>query len=139
MNQSFNQSFRGYIFGRPFFGERVPQSVQNLVIRNFCKTKKVNFLLSKSEYVINQSYSILNFVLENLETIDGIVFYSLFMMPGKKEVRKKIYSKILHQNKQLCFALEDISIVNESDIERVENIYNSRLILDFCLKTNKEI
>ena len=28
---------RGYIFSRPFMGERVPQHVQNLVIRDYCE------------------------------------------------------------------------------------------------------
>ena len=34
------KKFRGYIFSRAFQGERVPQHVQNIVIRDFCKKKK---------------------------------------------------------------------------------------------------
>ena len=30
---------RGYIFSRPFMGERAPQHVQNIIIRDFCKKK----------------------------------------------------------------------------------------------------
>ena len=30
---------KGYIFSRPFFGERVPQNVQNIVLRDYCKKK----------------------------------------------------------------------------------------------------
>ena len=30
------ENIRGYIFSRPFMGERVPQSVQSLLIRDYC-------------------------------------------------------------------------------------------------------
>ena len=30
---------KGYIFSRPFFGERVPQNVQNIILRDYCKKK----------------------------------------------------------------------------------------------------
>ena len=43
------KKFRGYIFSRPFHDERVPQNVQNLVIREFVK-KNFDYLLSKAEY-----------------------------------------------------------------------------------------
>ena len=35
------KKFRGYIFSRPFLGERVPQSVQNLVIHRLGLTMKI--------------------------------------------------------------------------------------------------
>ena len=95
------KSYRGYIFGRPFFGERVPQSVQNLVIRNYCENQKVNFLLSKAEYVIYDSYSILDYIIENLKKVDGVVFYSILMLPKNQLYRKKIYKKIILNKKKL--------------------------------------
>ena len=30
------KNVKGYNFSRPFFGERVPQHVQNIVIKDFC-------------------------------------------------------------------------------------------------------
>lgn len=128
------KSYRGYIFGRPFFGERVPQSVQNLVIRNYCENQKVNFLLSKAEYVIYDSYSILDYIIGNLKKVDGIVFYSILMLPKNQLYRKKIYKKIILNKKKLCFALENVSIKNEKDISRIEDIINTRIVLDYCPK-----
>tara|TARA_B100000530_G_scaffold236293_1_gene153491 strand:- start:48 stop:449 length:402 start_codon:yes stop_codon:yes gene_type:complete len=127
-------SYRGYIFGRPFFGERVPQSVQNLVIRNFCERNKINFLLSKSEYAMDDAYSILNFVIDNLEEVDGLVFYSILMLPRNSKNRIQIINKVLAKGKKICFALEEICIKNKKDILRVENIFNTRLTLDYCLQ-----
>ena len=98
-------SYRGYIFGRPFFGERVPQSVQNLVIRNFCEKNKINFLLSKAEYVMDNAYSILNFVIDNLEEVDGLVFYSILMLPRNSKNRNQIINKILTKKKKHLFCL----------------------------------
>ena len=39
------KKYRGYIFSRPFMGERVPQHVQNIVIRDYCNKKNFNYLL----------------------------------------------------------------------------------------------
>ena len=36
---------------RDFMGERVPQHVQNLVIRNYCNQNNYQYLLSAVEYV----------------------------------------------------------------------------------------
>ena len=51
---------KGYIFSRPFMGERVPQSVQNLVLRNYCSNNKIIFELSSTEYAMEESYYVLN-------------------------------------------------------------------------------
>ena len=50
---------RGYNFSRDFMGERVPQHVQNIVIRDFCQKRNLNFLLSASEYSMPNSFHIL--------------------------------------------------------------------------------
>ena len=40
------KKMRGYNFSRPFMGERVPQHVQNIVIKDFFQKNGFNFLLS---------------------------------------------------------------------------------------------
>ena len=55
-------------------------------------------------------------------------------MMKKKDYRNKIYKKIISNKKSLNFALENISIQNDKDIPRVENIVNSRITLDYCPK-----
>ena len=63
-------------------GERVPQSVQNLVLRNFCKNNNLIFELSSTEYAMNESYYILNQLLVN-KRFKCIIFYSLFQLDPK--------------------------------------------------------
>ena len=74
---------KGYIFSRPFFGERVPQNVQNIVLRDYCSKKNFKFELSNTEYSHSNSTKILMNILENLKQYDGIVFYSLFQLLEK--------------------------------------------------------
>ena len=76
---------KGYIFSRPFFGERVPQNVQNIVIRDYCNKKKIQFLLSSTEYTFKDSDLILSEIIDNLKKYDGIIFYSLLQLPVNKK------------------------------------------------------
>ena len=50
---------RGYIFSRSFMGERVPQHVQNIVIRDYCNKNNLFYLLSSTEYSVKNSHLIL--------------------------------------------------------------------------------
>jgi sporadic carbohydrate cluster protein (TIGR04323 family) len=45
------------------------------------------------------------------------------MLPDIKNDRLKIYKKIIHNKKQLHFSLEEIKLVNEVDIKKIESIY----------------
>jgi sporadic carbohydrate cluster protein (TIGR04323 family) len=128
------KKFRGYIFSRSFYGERVPQYVQNLVIRDFCNKNNFAFLLSKAEYSMENSYSILKYSLNELKKIDGMVFYSVFMLPENYNLRKFIYQAFMTKKKELYFALENKKIKNFSDIQTVEEIFLIKKCLNFCLK-----
>ena len=64
---------RGYIFSRPFMGERVPQSVQNIVIRDYCQKNNLHYLLSHVEYAMPSSSLMLEQALEELDLNDGII------------------------------------------------------------------
>ena len=114
---------RGYNFSRDFMGERVPQHVQNIVIRDFCQKRNLNFLLSASEYSMPNSFHILKDLTNNMSGLYGIVAYSLFQMPYNDDERKKIFKKVLEKNKKIFFACENLEILKQADIDRIENIW----------------
>ena len=102
------KKLRGYIFSRSFMGERVPQHVQNIVIRNYCIKNKFQFLLSSVEYKMENSFVMLSEVVNNLKSIDGIITYSLFQLPEDDGLRSSFFKKILKKEKQFILLLRNL-------------------------------
>tara|TARA_Y100001934_G_C12091129_1_gene649318 strand:- start:177 stop:581 length:405 start_codon:yes stop_codon:yes gene_type:complete len=116
--------FKGYVASRPFQGHRVPQHVQNLVIRDYCATRNMAYLLSGTEYAIPGSFLILQQLIDGLESLEGIVFYSLFQMPQEAGKRKVIYDQVVHKQRSLHFAVESLSFSRDQDRQRLEDIWD---------------
>ncbi len=118
---------KGYIFSRPFLGERVPQHVQNIVIQNYCTNRDYTFQLSATEYRYDESTLILMELLEDISKYDGLVFYSLFQLPINEKKRNFLYNKILKKNKVIHFAVEELEMQNEKDKNHIEEIFKIKL------------
>ena len=125
---------RGYIFSRSFEGERAPQHIQNLAIRNYCANNNLEYLLSVSEYKFKDSYFMLYQVMDELDFIDGIVAYSIFQMPKDVSIRLKIMNKILKKNKYFYFALEDFKVSNTNDLKNFMEIWSVKQALPMCYR-----
>ena len=121
------KGFRGYVTSRPFIGQRVPQHVQNIVIRDYCKAREMPFLLSGTEYAFPNSCLMLTQMLDALDQIDGIVFYSLFQLPNNKALRESIFDRVLSGEKSLHFAVETLFLVEADDRQRLEDIWGVSL------------
>ena len=115
--------FQGYVTSRAFQGQRVPQHVQNLVIRDYCQSHGLRYLLSGTEYALPGSTLMLQQLLDGLERLEGIVFYSLFQLPENKSYRQTIYQQVLAQKKSLHFAVETLVLREERDCQRIEDIW----------------
>ena len=113
-------------------GERVPQHVQNLVIRDYCKKNNLQYLLSATEYVMEDSYLIHEQVMNDLSDIDGVVAYSVFQLPKNTSSRQRVYKQILNQKKAYHFAVEGLSMSNESECERIEILWRVKQTLPLC-------
>ena len=124
---------RGYIFSRPFLGERVPQHVQNLVIRDYCNKQGLQYLLSATEYAMANSNLILQQVLDELPKLEGIIFYSLFLLPEDTIERNRVIQIILKKEKTIYFAVEGLSISNLPEYERIETIWQVKKVLPNCI------
>lgn len=127
---------RGYVFSRSFMGERVPQHVQNIIIRDYCEKNGLQYLLSASEYAMEGCHLILTLLLEELPQLDGIAAYSLFQLPKEKSEREFIYTSVLSQNKALYFCVEGLSMSNEEQKNRIENIWLVKQALSQIEKGN---
>ena len=127
------KKIRGYIFSRPFLNERVPQNVQNLLIRDFCKKEELFYNLSASEYAMSNCYKILYQLMHELKNLDGIVAYSVFQLPEENNKRNKILKEILKKKKIFYFALENLKVSKLSDIQKIENIWLIKKTLPYCL------
>ena len=127
------KKLRGYIFARPFMGERAPQHVQNIILRDYCTKKGHELLLAATEYAMPDSFMILESVLDDLASVDGIVFYSLYQLPTQPAQRMSVYSRALSAGKSLHFAVEGMSIVKQQDVDSVEQCLLVKATLDHCV------
>jgi sporadic carbohydrate cluster protein (TIGR04323 family) len=115
-------------------GERVPQHVQNLVIRDYCKKKGIQYLLSATEYAMAGSHLILQQIMDELPQLEGIVFYSLFLLPEQKKERDRVCKVILENKKTIFFAVEGLLMSNKIEHERIETIWQVQKLLPQCLQ-----
>ena len=132
MKSKLEKRLRGYIFSRPFMEERVPQHVQNLVIRDYCSKKNIQYLLSATEYAMENSTLILKQLINDLHLVDGIVAYSAFQMPEDDTERQNIFGKILSLNKEIHFAVEGLSLHNNNTFHQIESIWQVKKTIPDC-------
>jgi sporadic carbohydrate cluster protein (TIGR04323 family) len=114
------KGWRGYISSREINNSIIPQRVQNLVIRTYANSRKLDFLLSATEYYMDNCYMMLEALLDELEKIEGIIFYSMWMLPQDSQRRQSLYDRIIDSGCSLHFALEELAIDRAKDIALIE-------------------
>jgi sporadic carbohydrate cluster protein (TIGR04323 family) len=132
MKDNQEKRLRGYIFSRQFMEERAPQHVQNIVIRDYCSKKNIHYLLSATEYAMENSTLMLRQLVKDLPSIDGIVAYSLFQMPEDDYERRSIFNSILSLKKEIHFALEGLTLYDNATQNHIENIWQVKKTLPNC-------
>jgi sporadic carbohydrate cluster protein (TIGR04323 family) len=115
--------YRGYVASRPVRGQLWPQGVQNLVIRDYTRRNGLTYLLSAVEYAMPGCYMNLEATLEELDRIEGVLLFSLFMLPQRPERRRAIYDRVFAAGASLHGALENLSIREEGDVLRIEDMF----------------
>ncbi len=127
-----NISFRGYISSRQINGNKIPQSLQNLKIRDYANLKNIDFKLSVTEYRMKKSFFALNSLKKEISKLNGIIFFSIYQLPEEKVLRKEILNFFIQKRKKIFFALEDIELKDLNDMQEIENIF-------FISKNSKKI
>ena len=121
--------YRGYIGSRTYQGQRTPQHVQNLVIRDFCQRNGFQYLLSATEYAMSGCYVMLEEVMRELPKSNGVVLYSVFMLPKDNQRRRDIYEHILGEGASLYGAVENLKVEDARSVEHLEDILNVNTLM----------
>lgn len=127
---SNRQGYRGYICARMEMGRSTPQHIQQLVIRDYCAKRNMRFLLSATEYCMPGCTLILDAVLAELDSLEGIVMYSLYQMPTDKQKRMAMYEALFVKGASLHCAAEGVAITNWNDAQRMEDIWLIRDVME---------
>lgn len=115
--------FRGYIASRPIDGQRAPQHIQNLVLREHARKHKLAYLLSATEYAMPGCHMMLEQVLDELPRLGGVIAYSMFMLPRNPVRRRAVYDRVLGLGRQFHAAAEDLILAGPADVARWEDIF----------------
>lgn len=130
---------RGYIASREVRGQLWPQHVQNLVVRDYAQRNGLDYLLSATEYAMQGCYMNLNAVLEELPRIEGVILFSVFMLPESRERRMALYERVFDAGADLHGALESMAIRTLEDVARLEDILAvQRFAADFSPPVREE-
>ena len=94
--------------------------------------KDIQYLLSATEYAMENSSLMLRQLIKDLPSIDGIVAYSIFQMPEGDDERQSIFNSVLSYNKEIHFALEDLSLIDRGSYDNIESIWQVKKTLPNC-------
>lgn len=125
------RGFRGYIASRPIRGTSFPQRLQNLTVRDYAAQVGVRFNLSATEYAMPGCYMMLIAVIDDLPALEGIIAFSCFMLPERKQRRIEIYHSVLAAGAILHAALEHLTLGSESDVGRWEDLMDVSAALPY--------
>ena len=121
------RGYRGLIGSRPYFGQNPPQHVQNLVVRSYCEARAWVFLLSLTEYAMPGCHMMLNEALRSLQSVEGIVLYSVFMLPVDRGARERVLRRVLEAGKSLHGAVEGLAIRTPAEAAELMELWELRL------------
>lgn len=100
---------RGYIASGEFNGYRMPQHIQNQIVKSYCDANELKFVLSRAEYWINGSTDCQLWAALK-EGFKHIVFYSIWQLSERATDRKKVYEYCIRNKITLHFATERIRL-----------------------------
>jgi sporadic carbohydrate cluster protein (TIGR04323 family) len=124
------RGYRGYVGSRPVRGVAFPQRVQNLVVRDYAQRRGLAYRLSLVEHAMPGSYMVLENLLDELPRLDGVIFFSAFMLPPDLAARQVVYDRIIAAGASLHAALENRCVTDTRSCAELEETIAVAQVLD---------
>jgi sporadic carbohydrate cluster protein (TIGR04323 family) len=105
-------------------GRSAPQHIQQLVMREYCARIGKPFLLAATEYRMAGCTMVLDDVLNHeITQIEGIVMYSMFLLPTARAKRLVLYKRLEETGAVLHTAVEGYVIRGPHDATLLEECF----------------
>ena len=72
---------------------------------------------------MKNSYHVLNSLRSEVNELEGVIFFSIFALPEKRNRRNELLRFFIKKKKVLYFALEELKVKTNLDIKEIEEIY----------------
>lgn len=122
MTSSSRLGLRGYVSARAFGGFRIPVPLQSLALRDYCQRKGKLYVLPVNENIFENSYMVLDGMVQDLAAHEGVVMSSIHMLPRDPGHRRAVVRKILDQGCSLHFVIEDMVVADAADLDRLDEL-----------------
>ena len=118
--------YRGYVSSRGFGEYSIPTPLQSLALRDYCGRNGMMYVLPVNENRFPHSYLVLEGLIADLSSYEGVVMCSMHMLPKRPERRRLVCERILGQGCSLHMVIEALVVKTAGDIDRLEEL----LLLD---------
>ena len=81
-----------------------------------------------TEYHMPGSFMMLESLYPSLKELEGLLFYSISMLPESKEGRQKLYAALAKHRCGMRFALEELTYAKPEDADLIEDVLAVRAI-----------
>lgn len=112
-----------YIQNKKFGDYYIPARYQYIILRDYYKKIKQNFILPQGEPVFTKTGIRLRTIIDNLRLNDGLVLLSIYMLPEDSIIRNGICKKLLNKKIETHFVFENIVAKNSKDFTKINNFY----------------
>jgi sporadic carbohydrate cluster protein (TIGR04323 family) len=110
------------VTARVFGGYHIPVPIQSLVLRDYCQRKGMLYVLPVNENIFPSSYLVLEGLVRDLSAYEGVVMCSMYMLPLRRERRRRICRSVLDQGGTLHFVIEGQAVRTDEDLARLEEL-----------------
>lgn len=117
------KKFFTYVQNKKFGDYYIPARFQYVILRDYYKKIKQNFILPQGEPVFTKTGIRLRSIVENLKVDNGLVLLSIYMLPEDSKIRETIYKKLLNKKIETHFIFENIIAKNKNDFKKINNFY----------------
>lgn len=114
--------YRGYCTHNYFGSFRMPVPAQNIIYLDYVKKNNLKLKLSVNEFDIKGCFLNFKILLTELDSLDGILFCSAYMLPDHLGLRSRLYEIAGKNNVSVHFIFENIVCRSEKDFLDIERV-----------------
>jgi sporadic carbohydrate cluster protein (TIGR04323 family) len=119
---------KAYTTPRAFGGFQIPISLQSAAIRRYCEERGLSFHLHANENLIPNTYLVLESVVADAASYEGIAMCSTDMLPTDSRHRRDLVQRCLTAGCRLHFLFEQRVVATTTNADELETLISLGMV-----------